>query len=461
MEKEKGTGGAAPAGGDLDAAVGAAVERIFAGKGIELDHVVTSDGLSRMMGAVEKFKDAVVSGVPEIVGRTFDEKFKAAMGGGSVGEGVLARFERMEAQLKANDMPGNPLSVRSPQTVSEAKTRAYAQIGKGITVAAYRAANLALPKEYEGFARSQLAGTDTKGGVGIPEMRLTDWMRIRPDHSVARKMFRSVPLTDALTMIVPTLVTGADQAGRLTTEGTTASPESDADFLSEANSSVTAEVLSTWVGISRKMPPSYFQQMEDFIGQLLMEAAGQLEDVWFLNGTSPFTTMVAVSTTKVRTMSAGKVAFEDADWRDFQQLQFSVDPNVIGNGVYLMHPSVFGHASGLVDGVNRPLANTGFVTVPGMTIDSPVSNGPPAMLLNRPCFLSTAMPDLSASAPDTTMALYLDPTKGLIGDSQQASVEIDDSLDRSKFMRRLYMFEVVAFKYFIAAASAALKTAAA
>lgn len=433
-----------------DAAVAGALQR----SGIDLNLIPKRDELSRVLSALEEFKGSVVDDVSTRTAGTFDERFAAALG-----KDVLPRFEHIERMLKDADRRGNPISDRTPLTVGPEKARIYRQIGRAASVAAYRASGAQPPKEYEEFTRAQLAGTDTKGGVTIPELRVDDWVRIRPDHSIARKMIRAIPLDEELTMIVPTLASGLD-ADALTTEGTTDSPESDADFESEANSKVTAEVLSTFVKVSRKIPPRRFQVLEAFIGELLMEAVGVKEDKWFFNASSPFTGLLQAAGNTV-TMDVGKTAFEDSNYTDWRKLQFAINPNLIGNGVYLMHPAVFGHVTGLLDGSNRPLFNTGWVTIPTQVPAAPVSDGPPAMVINRPCWLSTAMPDLSASAANTPFALYLDPSKALIGDSQDANVEVDDSQDRTKFMRRLYIFEVVAFKLFVSAAAAKLVTAAA
>jgi len=80
-------------------------------------------------------------------------------------------------------------------------------------------------------------------------------------------------------------------------------------------------------------------------------------------------------------------------------------------------------------------------------------------LLNRPAWFSTSMPDITASAADTAFGLYFDPQFGLIGNSQSPFTETDESQDRKKFMRHIYIFSAFAFKYFQGAGAAVIKTA--
>lgn len=442
-----------------------AVTRALGEAGLNSDsinHIPSNDELSRTLEALERHKDDVVRAARETIDGTFDEKFRAALP-----EDLQARVDHIEAKLKEADKRGNPLSARDPRTTDdERKERIYDHIGKHITARVYMRKGQRLPdslrNDLGGLTRTATAGDDTKGAIIISDLRTEDWMRVKPDHSLARRVVRSIPLDDSLTMIVPTLLTDPELED-LPEEDPTGAHESTPTWENEANSSVTARTLAGKIRLSRQLPPKQMERLQAFYGQLLVEQAGKKEDRWFFNlPTGPFVDMLrAAGNTHLvedRTSSGGAngQAFKDSQFEDWDEFQDTLADNI--EGIYVMHPSMFGHIRRLRDDNNRPLWASAIGHVPGGSVNVPVSEFAPRQLNDRPCWLTTVMPKLSDTGADKAMALYFDPSKALIGDGPDTSIEVDDSVRHDQYERTIYLFRTVAMKLFVSGAASVMKT---
>lgn len=427
-----------------------------------INHIPSNDDLSRTLEALEQQKDAVVRAAKDTIEGTFDEKFRAL-----VPEDLQARMDHLETKLKDADKRGNPLSARDPRmTDDERKERIYEHIGKHISARCYMRDGGRVPEHIRNdigsLTRTAVAGDDTKGAIIISDLKLEDWMRIKPDHSLARRIVRSIPLDDSLTMVVPTLLTDPELED-LPEEDPTGANESTPTWETEANSSVTARTLAGKITLSRQIPPKQMERLQSFYGQLLVEQAGKKEDRWFFNlPTGPFVDMLrAAGNTHLvadHTADGGGngQAFKDSDFSDWDEFQDTLADNI--EGVYVMHPTMFGHIRRLRDDNNRPLWASAIGHVPGGTVNVPVSEFAPRQLNDRPCWLTTVMPKLSDTGADKAMALYFDPSKALIGDGPDTKIEVDDSVKHDQYERTIYLFRTVAMKLFIATAASVMKT---
>lgn len=438
----------------LDKSLPGAIER----SGV-IAHIPKEDEVATLMRGFEELDDSIASRVDDGIARTFDEKLEVSLK--ELGFDP-EQYRSMKDSLKKLDRIGTPDSARSGWAPDgKWRREKYTKIGRAAVASVFDFKRMPIPKEFaeQGIERAQLGSTDTKGGITIPDLTLDDWSILGKDHSIAERIFETEDLGESLTLIVPTLVTDVDTS-HLATEGTSSASETDATLDTEANSSVEAQVMGAFVKISRKIPPQRMTAMANQIGRLLMRAAGHKKDKWiFNNGSSPFNSMMNRAGNS-HTLAAGNTTFSSAKYPDWSKLQFAPDENSIGNGVYLLSPSVFGDATRLVDDQNRPLWLTGWVAPQGMVPSSPVSEGSPAVFLNRPCWLSTTMPAVSASAADTAFGLYFDPQFGTIGRSQDPFFETDESKEREKFMTQIHIFSVGAFHYSQPTGAAVIKTAA-
>lgn len=362
-------------------------------------------------------------------------------------------FKRVETELREElkkiDRSGAPLAVRAViATADDRKRSVYTSIGAH----AIRAWCAALPPEEAALpdqVRAQLGLTENKGGVTIPEKVDEDWAFVMLDHSVARQLLpptRQIPLDDSLTVVWPTITSRptASQGTESNNGGAT-----DATFATKASSSATAALIKGHTSFSKVVPARQLALMMTIIGEMLAEDIGHKEDEWFFNSSSPFTGMLQAATGKngnvVATGASNVEALDSINAHSFfAKMKRSIEPNHIGNGVFVFSPEVWGIVEGLTDTQNRPLYGTGLMGSTPAQFPAPVSVPSELRLINRPVYLTSALPGADATS-GSKFCLYMDPRAAAIA-SRPREVTIDDHVEAKELNRVIIQYELFAVK---------------
>lgn len=390
-----------------DAEVDALVDGSLKRRGIDLKAIPTSEQHERMVNAIQGFKGRALDDAKRELTDAAKEMFRAVLG-----EEVWPKFEALSKEFRAADQKGPSLGVRTFEAnKDELKRQTYHTLGAMAVQSWCRKERKDLPE----MVRAQLGLTENKGGAAIQEGMAEGFAYVMQDHSVARQMLppsRQIPLGEHLSVVWPTIT--ARPAAAAGTENVAGSA-TDATLATKANSSATAAIIKGWIPFSKVIPPGQLAAMMATIGEMLGESIGYTEDLYFFNSSSPFTGMLQAATGKVANVTADGAATLEAlqdinAHQFFAKMKRSIEPNHIGRGVFVFNPEVWGIIEGLTDSQNRPLYGTGNMGgLPLAQFPAPVSVPTPLQLLNRPVYLTSALPGVAAASGDR-FCLYMDPS---------------------------------------------------
>jgi len=345
------------------------------------------------------------------------------------------------------------------------REKALRSFGGVFTVARHASQGRDLP---EGFARAQSEGTDTAGGVFVPDEILNDALRIVRERSIARNLLRVIPMASD-EMRVPTVVSGP--TAEFLGEGAVPGQDADVTFASTANSKMNVETLVLWGVISRELADAALTAMEPVLGEIYAEAIGKKENEAAFVHDSANAGEVFDSADKVVTggntvqFAAGKTSFSDITYADLNSVLYKIDSDLLGSPdlAFVCNAQAFQPVTGLLDGNNRPLFATGFDQGISGGAFGGVGFGAPqtlsqARLLGLPVYFTSVMPTDAANKTQFLVGAW---QKGLFGDRRQLVIEVDDSVLRKTRQRAILVSERFSVFYPQAAAFAKIKTAAA
>lgn len=437
---------------DLDKSADAAVERAFTRLKVDLAKIPSTEELDKLHGAVRDFKGTAIDKARNELTPAMEEKFRAILG--EQGYPEFKKFEEeIRGLLKQADQKGTPLATRAVMSLGDdVKRQAYASMGAK-ALRAWCAAETGSNANLPDLVRAQLAFTENKGGAAIPDHVDSEWSYIMLDHSVARQILpptRQLPLPDDSNTVIWPTITVRPTSIKGTENNNSGS--TDATLATKANSSAVAELLKGWTSFSKAIPPRQLAIMMTIIGNMLAEDIGYEEDVWFFTGGTSANAGVMDGATGI---GAGNVVFEGATSIDalndinshifFGKMKGRIQPNHIGRGVYVFGPEVWTVIESLTDSQNRPLYGTGPMGSTPAQFSAPVSVPTELRFMNRPVYLSSALPSVAAATSGTRWGIYFDPTAAAIA-SRPGENTIDDHVEAKELNRVIIQWELFAHR---------------
>ena len=280
----------------------------------------------------------------------------------------------------------------------------------------------------------QVIGTDADGGFLVPDPLSAEIIRIVEKFGVARKVFRSIPMT-ATTMRINADLAGPDVY--FTAEGGTIT-QSKATF---RQVTLTAEKLAGLDELTLEVEQDAIRPLVPYLVTRFGESIAKKEDDACFTGTSPFTGVFAhagatsPTETQVALVKASGTELSTVDYDNIVDTMHAVNENLVFDGTWLLHHTVLAHLRKLTD-------------VDGNPIWAPMAAGAPATLLGRPYVLANRAPS-SFSGVDKPILMYGDWSCGLFGN--RMGLEIAFSTDAgfttaSRFMRTLERIAYVTVK---------------
>jgi HK97 family phage major capsid protein len=252
----------------------------------------------------------------------------------------------------------------------------------------------------DNFQRAQTEGTDSQGGVLVPDLVGDVLSRIPGEAPLAEVLGTVIPPMKSDTYKFPVSTSGPTvyYPGE-----NTAPSESAAVFDNPTLTSKTAVAIDTF---SQELTDDNLIPVAPILGQLFIEAINNSINVQTFSSASPFTGLIqeieAASSPNYYYISGGagngSTNYSAIVFNDLVGLMHSVNTKCRFKGQFVMHPNVFRYVMGLKDSQNRPLfvanwatpAFDGTGTLPDQWTASPGS------LLGRPLYLTDAMPTTSA-----------------------------------------------------------------
>ena len=318
------------------------------------------------------------------------------------------RANFLDQQLPAGDKVFIPEGPKSRQAAINSYGKVFTQ--------AWRKANGL--KVDEAYTRAQTEGTESAGGILVPDEVLPDVIRIVEEKSIARQICRVVPMTRDK-MDVPTRSSGPATAWH--TEAVAISE--DASQVTFGTPQLDSETLVCLDSVSKELSADAIMALEPMLAELFAEAMAKEENAQCFSATTPFTGIVQDASNDV-TIAA--THYSAVTFPELVEAKFAVDANVIGMGTWVMHPLVFQHIVALTDSQNSPVYAGTWSSGFG---DFQIPNVPqavPGRLLGSPVYLTTTMPTTNATG--LVFAVYGDFSKRVFGDRQKFTVEFDDSI---------------------------------
>lgn len=261
----------------------------------------------------------------------------------------------------------------------------------------------------EGFARAGLNTlTFQDGGVFLPDIVISEVAMQKDLYGAVRRNATRVPL-----------IPGVQRYPKLTTKG-------DFSHLGEGQSLTAVKEAFGSVELrprkAGRLTP-WTREMNDVAGAAIMpvlnrviaERREKLIDVDALkgDGSSQYGGINGIlggniADVGVKTLATGKTSFADADWKDWNNLRYSVDESAVARGGYVIHPLSTQYLDELEDAEGRPLALlAGFFGIDG---DGNMT------YRRRPIYTTEAMDGPSADGVSTPFAVYGDFSQMYFGE---------------------------------------------
>ncbi len=302
---------------------------------------------------------------------------------------------------------------------------------------------------------NQYEGQDNVGGYLVPSEVYNQVIRLVGEASLARRLCLTIPM-NALSMRIP--VRSSGPAVFWPGEGIAPDPTS----VVFDGPTLTAKTLMAIEELTMELDEDSVVNLEPLFAQLFTEAVSSEENKQLFSSTSPFTGIV--QTSNVNTVYLGGSSTSGADhfsavtYTDLVNLMYSVDPTVIGRGVFVMSTAAFSWIVGLKNSQGTPIYATSYPALPQASLPDIVS-GAPGYLMGRPCYFTNQLP-VDMSKKDTAMVIYGDFSKHAFGDRKSLSIEFSDQVFWKLGGLGIRVRERIALVNMIADAFGILKTAA-
>lgn len=381
-------------------------------------------------------------------------------------EGKVGQSDDMTATISRLEEKCRELDKRLPKGSktfvdgSVSRTGALYNFGK-VFSAAWRLRKYG--ELQEGFTRAsgdpgqKNASNVATGSVLVPTQVYGDVIRIVTESSIIRKIATVIPMS-ATTMNVPTRSSGPNVYWAAS-EGAGPGTQSSVVF---GAPTLTSKTLIAIDEISSELDEDSIVALEPFFAQVFAEAVAAEENKQAFSSSTPFTGVVQDVNTNLNgnVVAVAGTQFSNLTYAKLVELQYKIDSNCIGNGVWVMNSQAFKEVAALTDTQGRPIFATGYSGLPTSVGMADPSIAQATMLMGRPCYLTNALAS-SVSAGGGFAAIYGDFSKFAFGDRRALSVEFSDQVFFEYGTTALRVTERIALKALILSAFAVAKVAAA
>ncbi len=361
---------------------------------------------------------------------------------------IRSLSERCDALDKA--LPRGEKVFRSSADGAVSRDDTLRAFGKCFT-ASRRAAQGRTP---EGFSRAQTEGTETAGGILVPDEVYPGVVRIIEEKSIIRQIAQVIPMGRDK-MDVPTRSSGP--AVYWPSEGA-APTESSVTFAS--GTTLDSKTLAAYDAVSRELDEDSLVALEPFLAEVFASAIAKEENrVAFVGDGDPYTGVSVASGVASVVTASGTPAASDLTFDNLVAAKFAVDSNVIANGCWIFNAATFQNVVSLKDSNNRPIFATNYGAGAALADGSPAV-GAPGILLGSPVYFSATLPSNPATA-SALVALYGAFKPGFcFGDRKQITIETSNDALFTSRKRAIMVHERVALLVALSSCFSKIVTAA-
>ena len=369
-------------------------------------------------------------------------------------DGMAGTIERLSERCDALDkaLPRGEKVFRSDVSQASNRDAALHAFGKCFTASRRAAAGRVL----EGFARAQTEGTETAGGILVPDEVYPGVVRIIEEKSIIRQIAQIVPMGRDK-MDVPTRSSGP--AVYWPSEGA-APTESAVAFAS--GTTLDSKTLAAYDAVSRELDEDSLVALEPFLAEMFAEAIAREENaVAFTGNGTPFTGVSDASGIASVVLASGTPSAADLTFAKLVQAKFAVDSNVIANGCWIFNAATFQNVVALKDDSNRPIFGTNFNVGYGALAAGQPALGAPGVLLGSPVYFSSTLPSNPTDSASALVALYGAFRPGFcFGDRKQMTIETSNDVLFTSRKKAIMVHERVALLVAISSCFSKIVTAA-
>lgn len=255
-----------------------------------------------------------------------------------------------------------------------------------------------LGKSDDRFQRAQTSGTDSTGGVLVPDLVSQTISRIPGEASLPELLSARFPMdSDTLKLPVTTAGPTISYAGGNYVAENTDGPETGATM---DNPTLTAKTVLAIDTVSIQLTQNTIVPVAPLLGLLYKEAIDQEMNVQMFSSSNPFTGVLQEGSVAVYTMPTGSTAFSVVSFDDLLGTLNKVATKVRWRGDWVMHPDTLRYVVGLKDSQGRPIFQPdwpGGFTGPDSAQIPDQTAGRPGRLFGRPLYVTDAMPSTSGS----------------------------------------------------------------
>lgn len=362
---------------------------------------------------------------------------------------LQARCDELDKKL--------PRGSKIYQAETPTKTEALREFG-GVITAAWRLKQYGvLDEQYTraGGAAGQKTSASDVGGVMVPTITYDKVARIIGEASIIRKIATIVPMTSN-TMTMPTRSSGP-AVSWLTSEGVTGGDTIKTSVVL-GNPQLASKTMMAIDEISSELDEDSIVALEPFFAQLFAEAVAAEENQKAFSSNAVFSGISHTAGVGSLNFAASPGnTFAAVTYADLLGLMYTIDTKLAHKGTFIMSSSAFRYVTGMLDSQNRPIWATSWTALPDLSADAPdKATATPARLLGRPCYLTDALP----ATPENSQifAIYGDFSKYAFGDRKQMVIDWSDQVYFEYGNLALRVRERIALKPLIASAFALLKT---
>ena len=343
----------------------------------------------------------------------------------------------------------------------ETGNRSYDAAVRGLGDTVVEAWNRAFRGKFDDrFERAQTGGTDSQGGVLVPDLVADVMARIPGEAALPELISMQIPMNSD-TVKIPTSTAGPS----VSYPGENTAPSESA--VTFDNPTLTAKTCVAIDTFSEELNEDSIMPVAPILGQLFLEAVNADINSKAFSSTSTFNGIIqeieAASSPNLYYMggssSSGSTNYSTVSFSDLIGLMHTPNTKVRYKGSFVMHSAVFRYIMALKDSQNRPLFVANWAT-PAFSETGVLPDqwsASPGTLLGRPVYLTDAMPSTSAS--NRSVIVYGDFKRGhAFGDRRKLAIDFSKEAGFTKFATVLRATRRYAVKTVLTDAFALLRT---